>query len=166
MAWSSLQLRFRGAPDVRIDCSRSAGANTVNLFSGQRDAAVDAAHQAEALAKLNPKRLVRWFSLPWPSKMPLKPIVLPTGNPGRAGFGGCAYAWARRRHIALRLDDAKRIRACAGAGFPKLLAARGALRRFEALRRKFEEALALYRELLQTDPKNNSARVRAWFCSA
>ena len=58
----------------------------LNLFvRGQRDAAVDAAHQAEALAKLNPNDWSRWSSFTSRSKTWAKPIASPSWQPaGRA----------------------------------------------------------------------------------
>jgi tetratricopeptide (TPR) repeat protein len=132
----------------------------LNLFvRGQRDAAVDAAHQAEALAKLNPKRLV--------AVVQFYLAIEDAGEAGRIAelatqaapdSAGAHYALGAARHIALRLDDAESEYARALALDPKLLAAKGALADLKRSAGKFEEALALYRELLQTDPKNNSAR--------
>jgi tetratricopeptide (TPR) repeat protein len=132
----------------------------LNLFvRGQRDAAVDAAHQAEALAKLNPKRLV--------AVVQFYLAIEDVGEASRIAelavqtapdSAGAHYALGAARHIALRLDDAESEYARALALDPKLLAAKGALADLKRSAGKFEEALALYRELLQTDPKNNSAR--------
>ncbi len=132
----------------------------LNLFvRGQRDAAVDAAHQAEALAKLNPKRLV--------AVVQFYLAIEDVGEASRIAelaiqaapdSAGSHYALGAARHIALRLDEAESEYARALALDPKLLAAKGALADLKRSAGKFEEALALYRELLQTDPKNNSAR--------
>lgn len=132
----------------------------LNLFlRGQRDAALEAAHQAEALSKLNPKRLlaVAQFYL----------AIEDAGEAGRLAelatqaapdSAAAHYALGAARHIALRLDDAESEYARAVALDPKLAAARGALADLKRAAGKSEEALALYRELLQVDPKNNSAR--------
>ncbi|HLR05595.1 MAG TPA: TPM domain-containing protein [Pyrinomonadaceae bacterium] len=132
----------------------------LNLFvRGQRDAAVDAAHQAEALAKLNPKRLVAvlQFYLAVEDAVEanrLGELATQTAPDSAAAH----YALGAARHIALRLDDAESEYARALALDPKLAAAKGGLADLKRAAGKFEEALALYRELLQTDPKNNSAR--------
>ena len=132
----------------------------LNLFvRGQRDAAVDAAHQAEALAKLNPKRLVAvmQFYLAVEDAVEanrLAELVTQVAPDSAAAH----YALGAARHIALRLDDAESEYARALALDPKMVAAKGALADLKRSAGKFEEALALYRELLQTDPKNNSAR--------
>ena len=132
----------------------------LNLFlRGQRDAALDAAHQAEALAKLNPKRLVA-----------VAQYYLAVEDAGEASriaelatqaapeSAAAHYALGAARHIALRLDDAESEYARALALDPKLVAVKGALADLKRAAGKFDEALALYRELLQTDPRNNSAR--------
>jgi tetratricopeptide (TPR) repeat protein len=132
----------------------------LNLFvRGQRDAAVDAAHQAEALAKLNPKRLVAvvqfYLAIEDAAEASRIAELAVQAAPDSAGPH---YALGAARHIALRLDDAESEYARALALDPKLLAAKGGLADLKRSAGKFEEALALYRELLQTDPKNNSAR--------
>ena len=131
----------------------------LNLFvRGQRDAAVDAAHQAEALAKLNPKRLVAVVQF----YLAIEDVVeagriAELATQAAPDSPGAHYALGAARHIALRLDDAESEYARALALDPKLLAAKGALADLKRSASKFEEALALYREVLQTDPKNNSA---------
>ncbi|HSP61505.1 MAG TPA: TPM domain-containing protein [Pyrinomonadaceae bacterium] len=132
----------------------------LNLFvRGQRDAAVDAAHQAEALAKLNPKRLVAVLQFYLAVEDAVEANRLAELATQAAPDSAAAhYALGAARHIALRLDDAESEYARAFALDPKLLAAKGALADLKRSAGKFEEALMLYRELLQTDPKNNSAR--------
>ncbi len=132
----------------------------LNLFvRGQRDAAVDAAHQAEALAKLNPKRLVAvvQFYLAVEDAVEANRLA-ELATQAAPNSAAAHYALGAARHIALRLDDAESEYARALALDPKLVAAKGALADLKRSAGKFEEALALYRELLQTDPKNNSAR--------
>ena len=131
-----------------------------NLFlRGQRAAAIEAAHQAEALAKLNPKRLaaVAGFYL----------LLEDANEAGRlaelatqAGPDSAVahQALGEARHIALRLDEAEIEFARALALDPKSAAARVAVADLKRAAEKFEEALALYREQLQADPKNNPAR--------
>jgi tetratricopeptide (TPR) repeat protein len=132
----------------------------LNLFvRGQRDAAVDAAHQAEALAKLNPKRLVAvvqfYLAIEDAAEANRLAELATQAQPDSAA---AHYALGAARHIALRLDDAESEYARALALDPKLLAAKGSLADLKRSAGKFEEALALYRELLQADPKSNSAR--------
>jgi tetratricopeptide (TPR) repeat protein len=132
----------------------------LNLFlRGQRDAAVDAAHQAEALARLNPRRLVAvtQFYLAVEDAGEANRIA-ELGTQAAPDSAAAHYALGAARHIALRLDDAESEYARALALDPKMTAARGALADLKRAGGKSEEALALYRELLQTDPKNNSAR--------
>jgi tetratricopeptide (TPR) repeat protein len=132
----------------------------LNLFvRGQRDAAVDAAHQAEALAKLNPKRLVAvvQFYLAIEDAGEANRIA-ELATQAAPDSAAAHYALGAARHIALRLDDAASEYARALALDPKLVPAKAALADLKRAGGKFEEALLLYRELLQTDPKNNSAR--------
>jgi tetratricopeptide (TPR) repeat protein len=131
-----------------------------NLFlRGQRAPAIEAAHQAEALAKLNPKRLaaVAGFYL----------LIEDANEAGRlaelatqAGPDSAVahQALGEARHIALRLDDAETEFARALALDPKSAGTRVALADMKRAAGKFEAALALYREQLQIDPKSNSAR--------
>lgn len=132
----------------------------LNLFlRGQRDAGVDAAHQAEALAKLNPKRLVAVMQFYLAVEDAVEANRLAELATQAAPESAAAhYALGAARHIALRLEDAESEYARALALDPKLLAAKGALADLKRSAGKFEEALALYRELLQIDPKNSSAR--------
>ncbi|HMG73943.1 MAG TPA: TPM domain-containing protein [Pyrinomonadaceae bacterium] len=131
-----------------------------NLFlRGQPAAAVEAAHQAEALAKLNPKRLaaVAGFYL----------LVEDANEAGRlaelatqAGPDSAVahQALGEARHIALRLDEAESEFARALALDPKSSAARIAVADMKRAAGKFAAALALYREQLQIDPTSNAAR--------
>ena len=130
-----------------------------NLFlRGQRAAAIETAHQAEAMAKQNPKRLaaVAGFYL----------VIEDANEASRlaelATQAGPDSAIAHQvlgtaRHIALRLDEAETEYARALALDPKSASARIALADLRRGAGKFEEALALYREQLVADPKNNSA---------
>jgi tetratricopeptide (TPR) repeat protein len=131
-----------------------------NLFvRGQRAAAIEAAHQAEALAKLNPKRLlaVTGFYLG----------IEDANEAGRLAELALQYApdsaaahqaLGAARHIGLRLEEAESEYARALALDPKSAGARNALADLRRADGNAAEALALYREQLQTDPKNNSAR--------
>ena len=132
----------------------------MNLFlRGQRAAASEAAHQAEALAKLNPKRLLA-----------LAEFYLAVEDAGEASriaeltiqiapdSAAAHQALGAARHIALRLDEAESEHARALVLDPKLAGARNALADLKRAAGKHEAALALYREQLQADPKNNSAR--------
>lgn len=129
------------------------------FFRGQSAAAYEAAHQAEALAKQNPKRLlaVAGFYL----------AVEDAGEAGRLtelvvqatpDSSAAHQALGAVRHIALRLDEAETEYARALAIDPKSIAAKSALADMRRTSGKFDEALILYRELSQADPKNNSAR--------
>jgi tetratricopeptide (TPR) repeat protein len=132
----------------------------LNLFvRGQRDAAVDAAHQAEALAKVNPKRLVAvvQFYLAVEDAVEANRLA-ELATQAAADSAPAHYALGAARHIALRLDDAASEYARALSLDPKLVPAKAALADLKRAGGKFDEALLLYRELLQTDPKNNSAR--------
>lgn len=131
-----------------------------NLFlRGQRGAAIEAARQAETMAKENPKRLaaVAGFYL----------VIEDANEAGRvaelatqAGPDSAAahQVLAAARHISLRLDEAEAEYARALTLDPKSAGARVALADLKRAAGKFDEALALYREQLQVDPKNNSAR--------
>jgi tetratricopeptide (TPR) repeat protein len=130
-----------------------------NLFlRGQRAAAIESAHQAEALAKLNPKRLAAvagFYLLIEDVKEATRLAELATQNGADSAVAHQALGEAR--HIALRLDDAETEFARAVALEPKWASPRIALADLKRAAGKFEEALALYREQLQTDPKNNAA---------
>jgi tetratricopeptide (TPR) repeat protein len=131
-----------------------------NLFlRGQRAAAIEAAHQAEALAKLNPKRLLA-----------LAEFYLAIEDAGEANriaesatrlspdSAAAHQALGAARHIALRLDEAESEYARALALDPKSAAARVALADLKRANGKTQDALTLYREQVQADPKHNSAR--------
>jgi tetratricopeptide (TPR) repeat protein len=132
----------------------------VNLFlRGQRGPATEAAHQAEALAKLNPRRLLA-----------LVEFYLTIEDAGEAGrlaelavqngpdLAAAHQALGAARHIALRLDEAESEYARALAIDPKSAGARISLADLKRSGGKAEEALALYREQLQADSNNKSAR--------
>ena len=132
----------------------------MNLFlRAQRGAAIEAAHQVEALAKLNPKRL-----------LPLAEFYLAIEDAGEAqrlgellvqtapDLAAAHQALGAARHIALRLDDAETEYARALALNPKSTSAKLALADLKRANDKTEAALVLYRELAETDPKNKSAR--------
>jgi uncharacterized membrane protein YgcG/tetratricopeptide (TPR) repeat protein len=131
-----------------------------NLFlRGQREAAIESAHQAEALAKLNAKRLAAvagFYLLIENANEATRLAELATQSAPDSAFAHQALGEAR--HIALRLDEAEIEFARALALDPKSPAARIALADMKRANGKFEEALALYREQLQTDANNNSAR--------
>jgi tetratricopeptide (TPR) repeat protein len=131
-----------------------------NLFlRGQRAAAIEAAHQAEALAKLNPKRLlaVAEFYLAIEDANEagrLAELALQTAPDSAAAHQALGAA----RHIGLRLEEAESEYARALALDPKSGAARIALADMRRAAGKAEGALALYREQMQADPKSTSAR--------
>lgn len=131
-----------------------------NLFvRGQSVAAIEAAHQAEALAKLNPKRLlaVAGFYLGIEDANEagrLAELALQSAPDSAAAHQALGAA----RHIGLRLEEAESEYARALALDPKSAGARIALADLRRAAGKAEEALALYREQLQADPKSNSAR--------
>jgi tetratricopeptide (TPR) repeat protein len=131
-----------------------------NLFlRGQRAAATEAAHQAEALARLNPKRLLAvaeyYLAIEDANEASrLAELALQTAPDSAAAHQTLGAA----RHIGLRLEEAETEYARALALDPKSAAARLALADLRRSARKAEEALALYREQLQVDPKSNSAR--------
>src|SRR5205823_1448428 len=132
----------------------------MNLFlRGQRAAATEAAHQAEALAKLNPRRLLALveFYLTIEDAGEANRIAElavqngPDSAPAHQALGAA-------RHIALRLDEAESEYARALAIDPKSTVARIALADLKRSAGKAEEALALYRAQLQADANNKSAR--------
>jgi uncharacterized membrane protein YgcG/tetratricopeptide (TPR) repeat protein len=129
------------------------------FFRGQREAAIEFAHQAEALAKLNPRRLaaVAGFYLAIEdAKEAARLAELAT----QAGPDSAAahQALGEARHIALRLDEAEIEFARALVLEPKSTGARLVLADLKRGAGKFEAALALYREQLKVDPKSNAAR--------
>ena len=132
----------------------------MNLFlRRQRGPALETAHQAEALAKLNPRRLLALveFYLTIEDAGEASRIAElavqsgPDSAPAHQALGAA-------RHIALRLDDAASEYARALAIDPKSTVARIALADLKRSAGKAEEALALYREQLQADANNKSAR--------
>jgi len=132
----------------------------MNLFlRGQRAAAIEAAHQAEALAKLVPKRVlaVGEFFLAIEDANEanrLAELAVQLAPDSAAAHQALGAA----RHIALRLDDAESEYGRALALDPKSATARIALADLKRAAGKNDEALALYREQLQANPKSNSAR--------
>ncbi|HEY5073544.1 MAG TPA: TPM domain-containing protein [Pyrinomonadaceae bacterium] len=130
-----------------------------NLFlRGQRAAAIETAHQAEAMAKQNPKRLaaVAGFYLVIEDANEASRLAELATQAG-PDSAVAHQALGTARHIALRLDEAETEYARALALDPKSASARIALADLRRGAGKFEEALALYREQLVADPKNNSA---------
>jgi tetratricopeptide (TPR) repeat protein len=132
----------------------------INLFlRGQRAAAIDAAHQAEALAKLSPRRVLAvtefYLAIEDSSEANRLAELAVQLSPDSVA---AHLALGAARHIALRLDDAESEYARALALDPKSATAKLALADLKRAAGKFEEALALYREQLQADPKSNSAR--------
>jgi tetratricopeptide (TPR) repeat protein len=131
----------------------------VNLFlRGQREAANEIAHQAEALAKLNPVRLLA-----------LAEYYMTIEDAGEANriaelavqnapdLASAHQALGAARHIALRLDEAESEYARALSIDPKSKIARIALADLNRAGGKSEAALALYREQLLVEPNNKSA---------
>jgi len=122
----------------------------MNLFlRGQRAAAIGAAHQAEALAKLIPRRVlaVAEFFLAIEDANEANRLaelavqLAPDSAPAHQALGAA-------RHIALRLDEAENEYARALALDPKSAAARVALADLKRAAGKSEAALALYREFI------------------
>jgi tetratricopeptide (TPR) repeat protein len=152
---------FDAPPDVTDRLFREVIARIpMNLFlRGQRGAAIDAARQAEALAKLNPSRIlmVAEFFLAIEDAAEANRLaelavqLAPEAATVHQALGAA-------RHIALRLEDAENEYARALAIDPKSAAARIALADLKRAAGKYEDALALYRAQLQVTPKHNSAR--------
>ena len=129
------------------------------FFRGQRDAAFEAARQAETLAKSKPKRLLA-----------LAQFYLTIESGDEAGrlaeaalqlepeSASAHQALANARHIALRLDEAENEYTRALALDPKNAGARIGLADLKRAGGNFEAALALYREQLQADSKSSAAR--------
>jgi tetratricopeptide (TPR) repeat protein len=132
----------------------------MNLFlRGQRAAAIEAAHQAEALAKLIPRRVlaVAEFYLATEDAAEanrLAELAVQLAPDSAASHQALGAA----RHIALRLEDAETEYARALALDPKSVTARLPLADLKRASGKHDEALALYREQLQANPKSKSAR--------
>jgi tetratricopeptide (TPR) repeat protein len=131
----------------------------MNLFlRDQRTAAIDFARQVEALARLNPKKLLA-----------LEEFYLTTENVGEANrlaelavlqapdLAAAHQALGAARHIGLRLDDAEKEYARALELDPKSATAKRSLADLKRAAGKAEEALALYRELLQTNANDKTA---------
>lgn len=131
-----------------------------NLFlRGQSAAAIEAAHQAETLAKGNAKRLAAlagFYLLGEDANEAgrLAELAVQAGPNSAIAH----QALGEARHIGLRLDEAEVEFARALALDPKSAGARIALADMKRAAGKFEEALALYREQLQADPTGLSAR--------
>ncbi|HXT63243.1 MAG TPA: TPM domain-containing protein, partial [Pyrinomonadaceae bacterium] len=132
----------------------------MNLFiRGQRGPAMQAAHQVEGLAKLNPVRLlaVTQFYLAIEDGTEANRLAELTVQ-NAADMAAAHQALGAARHIALRLDEAEAEYAKAVSLDPKLMAAKLAWADLQRASGKSEPALAAYREVSQADPKNNSAR--------
>lgn len=132
----------------------------MNLFlRGLREAAAEAARRVEALAKLNPVRLlaVTQFYLGIEDVKEANRLAELTVQ-NAPEVASAHQALGAARHIALRLDDAESEYAKALALNPKLTSAKLSLADLKRASAKSEEALVLYREVLAADPKNNAAR--------
>jgi tetratricopeptide (TPR) repeat protein len=128
------------------------------FFRDQRAAAIQFARQVEALAKLNPKRLLA-----------LEEFYLNTENVPEANrlaelavaqapdLAAAHQALGAARHISLRLDEAEKEYARALELDPKSATAKRSLADLKRSAGKVEEALTLYRELLQSNPKDKPA---------
>src|SRR5690349_8307106 len=131
----------------------------MNLFMrGQRGPAMQAAHQAEGLAKLNPARLlaVTQFYLAIEEATEANRLAELTVQ-NSSDMAAAHQVLGAARHIALRLDDAEAEYAKALSLNPKLVSAKLAWADLQRASGKNEAALAAYREVSQADPKNNSA---------
>ncbi|MGQ0761980.1 MAG: TPM domain-containing protein [Acidobacteriota bacterium] len=132
----------------------------MNLFlRGLREAALEAARRVEALAKLNPARLLavtQFYVSIEDVKEANRLAELTVQNAPEVAAAHQALGAAR--HIALRLEDAEAEYAKALALNPKLTSAKLSLADLKRASAKSEEALVLYREVLVVDPKNNAAR--------
>ena len=132
----------------------------MNLFlRGQREAALQAARQVEALAKLNPARLlaVTQFYLGIEDVKEASRLAELTVQ-NAPELASAHQALGAARHIALRLEEAEAEYAKALTLNPKLTSAKLSLADLKRASEKSGEALALYREVLDADPKNNPAR--------
>jgi len=131
----------------------------MNLFvRGQRGPALQAAHQAEGLAKLNPVRLlaVAQFYLGIEDVTEASRLAELTIQ-NAPDMAAAHQALGAARHIALRLDDAEAEYAKALSLDPKLVSAKLAWADLQRAAGKSEAALTAYREVSQVDPKNTSA---------
>ncbi|HEV8588530.1 MAG TPA: TPM domain-containing protein [Pyrinomonadaceae bacterium] len=132
----------------------------MNLFlRGQRGPAIEAAHQAEGLAKLNPVRLLALaqFYLGIEDATEANRVAELTVQTA-PDLAAAHQVVGAARHIALRLEDAEAEYARALVLNPKSTSAKLALADLKRAADKNEAALALYREVAEADPKNNSAR--------
>ncbi|MGZ5434944.1 MAG: TPM domain-containing protein [Pyrinomonadaceae bacterium] len=132
----------------------------MNLFlRGLREAALEAARRVEALAKLNPVRLlaVTQFYLGIEDVKEANRLAELTVQHAPE-VASAHQALGAARHIALRLEDAEAEYAKALALNPKLTSAKLSLADLKRASAKSEEGLVLYREVLEADPKNNLAR--------
>jgi tetratricopeptide (TPR) repeat protein len=135
----------------------------MNLFlRGQRGAALEAARRVEALAKLNPARLlaVTQFYLGIEDVKEANRLAELTVQ-NAPEVASAHQALGAARHIALRLEDAEAEYAKALALNAKLTSAKLSLADLKRASGKSEEALTLYREVLEADSKNNPARAGA-----
>jgi predicted Zn-dependent protease len=132
----------------------------LNLFlRGEREAAMDAARQAEALAKLNTRRVISltqfYLTIEDANEANrLAELAVQTAPDSAVAHQVLGAA----RHIALRLDDAEKEYARAVELDAKLGPAKLSLADLKRAGGKFEEALSLYRDVLQGDAQNKSAR--------
>lgn len=135
----------------------------MNLFMrGQRDAAIEAAHRAEGLAKLNPNRLVALAQFYLGIEDVREAGRLAELSVQTAPDSAAAHqALGAARHIALRLDDAEAEYTRALELNAKSASAKIALADLKRASEKPEAALTLYREVLATDPKSQSAQAGA-----
>ena len=119
----------------------------------------EAARRVEALAKLNPARLlaVTQFYLGIEDVKEANRLAELTVQ-NAPEVASAHQALGAARHIALRLEDAEAEYAKALALNPKLTSAKLSLADLKRASAKSEEALVLYREVLEADPKNNPAR--------
>jgi len=131
-----------------------------NLFlRGQSAAAIESAHQAEALAKGNAKRLAALAGFYLLGEDANEAGRLAEAAVQAGPDSAVAHqALGEARHIGLRLEEAEVEFARALALDPKSAGARIALADMKRAAGKFEEALAIYREQLQADPAGLSAR--------
>ena len=132
----------------------------MNLFlRGLREAALEAARRVEALAKLNPVRLlaVTQFYLGIEDVKEANRLAELTVQ-NAPEVPSAHQALGAARHIALRLEEAEAEYAKAVTLNPKLSSAKLSLADLKRASAKSEEALVLYREVLAADPKNNPAR--------
>ncbi|MGZ8844035.1 MAG: TPM domain-containing protein, partial [Pyrinomonadaceae bacterium] len=132
----------------------------MNLFlRGMHEAALQTARQAEALAKLVPNRLlaVTQFYLGIENVSEANRLAELTVQTA-PDLAAAHHALGAARHIALRLEDAEAEYARALALNPKSLSAKLALADLKRASGQSEAALTLYREVVEANPKNNSAR--------